>query len=310
LADAAAALPPRPHDVHKGAAGRLLVVAGSAAYRGAALLAATAALRSGAGLCVVATPEPVVKSLVAALPEAIAVALPVTKSGAVSAKAADLVASAALEADAVAIGPGLSTGAGVRALVEAALSSPGPATLDADGLNVLAGDPSPLERDAPVAITPHPGELGRWLGRDAADVDAERIACAKEAARRWGVHTVLKGSPTVVAEPDGRTALNLSGNPGLAVGGSGDVLTGVLGSLLAQGTDPALSCRVAPFLHGLAADWASRDLGERGMTPGDLLRYLPLAIRELEAGRGRELLAAIEHPRAELLGAARPKARV
>jgi NAD(P)H-hydrate epimerase len=303
LADAAAALPTRRHDAHKGAAGRLLVVAGSAAYRGAALLTATAALRSGAGICVVATPEPVVEALVAALPEAIAIALPVTKSGALSAKAGDLVAGAALGADAVAIGPGLSTGARVRALVEAALASPAPAVLDADALNVLARDPSPLARDAAVAITPHPGELGRWLGQDAAEVDAERIACAREAARRWGAHVVLKGSPTVVAEPGGGTALNLSGNPGLAVGGSGDVLTGLLGSLLAQGTAPALACRAAPFIHGLSADWASRDLGERGMTPGDLLRYLPLAIRDLEAGRGRELLAAIDHPRAALLGA-------
>jgi NAD(P)H-hydrate epimerase len=309
LADATAALPPRRHEVHKGAAGRLLVVAGSAAYRGAALLTATAALRSGAGLCVVATPEPVVMGLVAALPEAIALALPLTKSGALSARARELVAGAALEADAVAIGPGLSMGAGVRALVEAALASPGPAVLDADGLNVLAADPSPLARDGPVAITPHPGELGRWLGRDAAEVDAERIACAREAARRWGAHVVLKGSPTVVTDPGGATALNLTGNPGLAVGGSGDVLTGLLGSLLAQGTDTALACRAAPCIHGLSADWARRDLGERGMTPGDLLRYLPLAIRELEERRGRELLAAIDHPRAALLGAGAASAR-
>ena len=117
------------------------------------------------------------------------------------------------------------------------------------------------------------------------------------------MHVVLKGSPTVVAEPGGRAALNLSGNPGLAVGGSGDVLTGTLGALLAQGVAPALACRAAPCIHGLAADWASRDLGERGMTPGDLLRYLPLAIREIEAGRGRQLLAALGHPRAALLGA-------
>jgi NAD(P)H-hydrate epimerase len=306
LADASAALPPRRHDAHKGAAGRLLVVAGSAAYRGAALLTAAAALRSGVGICVVATPEPVVASLVAALPEAIALALPVTRAGALSAKARELVASAALEADALAIGPGLSTGAGVRALVEAALAAPRPAVLDADGLNVLAGDPSPLERDCPVAITPHPGELGRWLGLDADRVDAGRIALAREAARRWRAHVVLKGSPTVVAEPGGRAALNLSGNPGLAVGGSGDVLTGVLGSLLAQGVSPPLACRAAPCLHGLAADWASRDLSERGMTPGDLLRYLPLAIREVEAGRGRELLGSIDHPRAALLGVSSP----
>jgi NAD(P)H-hydrate epimerase len=309
LAEAAAALPPRRHDMHKGAAGRVLVVAGSAEYRGAALLTATATLRSGAGICVVATPEPVVKALVAALPEAIVLALPVTKSGALSAKAPELVATAALEADTVAIGPGLSTGAGVRALVEAALAAPAPAVLDADGLNILAADPWPLDRDAPVAITPHPGELGRWLGRDADEVDANRIACAKEAARRWGAHVVLKGSPTVVAEPGGRTALNLTGNPGLAVGGSGDVLTGLLGSLLAQGVAPALACRAAPCIHGVAADWASHDLGERGMTPGDLLRYLPLAIREIETDRGRRLLAALDPPRATLLGASAASAK-
>ena len=303
IADAAAALPSRRHDAHKGTAGRLLVVAGSAAYRGAAILTATAALRSGAGLCVVAAPEPVASALVAALPEAIALSLPMARSGALSAKAMDLVAAAAREADAVAIGPGLSTGAGVRSLVEAALAAPVPAVVDADGLNVLGGDAPPLDRGSPVAITPHPGELGRWIGRDGAEVDADRLACAKDAARRWRAHVVLKGSPTVVADPDGRAALNLSGNPGLAVGGSGDVLTGLLGALLAQGVAPALACRAAPCLHGLAGDWASRDLGVRGMTPGDLLRYLPLAIREIEAGRGRDLLAAIDHPRAALLGA-------
>ena len=201
LADAAAALPPRRHDAHKGTAGRLLVVAGSAAYRGAAILTATAALRSGAGICVVATPEPVASALVAALPEAIALALPLTKSGGLSAKAAELVAGAALEADAVAIGPGLSTAEGVRSLVEAALGAARPAVLDADGLNVLAGDAPPLGRGAPVAITPHPGELGRWVGREAAEVDADRLACARDAARSWRAHVVLKGSPTVVADP-------------------------------------------------------------------------------------------------------------
>jgi NAD(P)H-hydrate epimerase len=282
-------------------------VAGSEAYRGAAILTASAALRSGVGLCVVATPERVVDPLVASLPEAIAVALPRTKSGALSSAAADRVAAAAAEADAVAVGPGLSTGGGVRAIVEAALRADRPAVLDADGLNVLAQDPAAIDRSAPVVMTPHPGELGRWLRKSAAEVDADRLACAKASARKWGTHVVLKGSPTVVAEPGGRTALNLTGNPGLAVGGSGDVLTGLLGALLAQGASPASACRAAPCVHGLAADWASRDLGQRGMTPGDLLRYLPLVIRELERGLGGELLAAIDHPRAALLRAGRSR---
>jgi NAD(P)H-hydrate epimerase len=301
LAEAEAALPPRRHDAHKGSAGRLLVVAGSEKFRGAALLTAKAALRSGAGLCVVATPEPVGALLLEALPEAIVIALPVAKSGALTARAADLVAEAALEADAVALGPGLSTGPGVRAVVAAALRAPVAAVVDADALNVLANDPTPISRDAPVALTPHPGELGRWLGRDSGDVDGDRVACARQAADRWGAHVVLKGSPTVVAEPGGRAALNLTGNPGLAVGGSGDVLTGLLGSLLAQGIAPRRACRAAPCLHGLAADWARRDLGERGMTPSDLYRYLPLAIREVAAGRGSLLLEKLDHRHAALL---------
>jgi NAD(P)H-hydrate epimerase len=303
LADAEAALPRRRHDAHKGSAGRLLIVAGSERYRGAAVLTATAALRSGTGLCVLAAPEPVGALLLEVLPEAIVIALPIAKSGALAARAADLVAEAALEADALAVGPGLSTGSGVRGVVVAALRARAPAVVDADALNVLADDPSPVARDAPTALTPHPGELGRWLGRTAAEVDRDRVACAGQAAERWGTHVLLKGSPTVVAGPGGRVALNLTGNPGLAVGGSGDVLTGLLGSLLAQGVPPALACRAAPCLHGLAADWASRDLGERGMTPSDLLRYLPLAIREVSAGRGIRLLEKLDHRYAALLGA-------
>jgi NAD(P)H-hydrate epimerase len=306
LADAEVALPRRRHDAHKGSAGRLLVVAGSGRYRGAAILTATAALRSGTGLCVVAAPEPVGALLLEVLPEAIVIALPLAQSGALARRAADLVAEAAHDADAVAVGPGLSTGSGVRDVVAAVLRSPAPAVVDADALNVLADDPSPVARDAFVALTPHPGELGRWLGRSAAEVDRDRVACARQAADRWGAHVLLKGSPTVVAEPGGRAALNLTGNPGLAVGGSGDVLTGLLGSLLAQGVPTARACRAAPCLHGLAADWASRDLGERGMTPSDLLRYLPLAIREVSAGRGIPLLEKLDHRHAALLGTRTP----
>lgn len=150
-------------------------------------------------------------------------------------------------------------------------------------------------------LTPHPGELGRWLDRDPRDVDADRVEAAREAARRWGAIVALKGSPTVVAEPGGRAALNLTGNPGLATGGSGDVLTGLLASLLAQGVEPALAARAGVLLHGLAADWAARDRGERGLAPSDLFAYLPLAIRELSAGRGGALLERISHPRGSLL---------
>ena len=306
LEEAEAALPARRHDTHKGNAGRLLVVAGSEAFRGAALLTATAALRSGAGLCVVAAPEPVASLLVEALPEAIVVALPRTKTGGVAARAEKLVSEAAGEADAVALGPGLTREGGVRGLVEAALGAPIPAIVDADALNVLADEPSPVRRDAATLLTPHPAELGRWLDREAADVDDNRVACAREAAARWGAHVVLKGSPTVVAEPGGRTALNLTGNPGLAVGGSGDVLTGLLGALVAQGVPAGRAARAGVLLHGLAADWASRDLGERGMTSSDLFRYLPIAMREVAAGRGAALLERLDHRYAALLDTRSP----
>lgn len=306
LPEGEAALPRRPHNLHKGAAGRLLVLAGSPDYRGAAVLTATAALRSGAGICVVATPAPVAEFLVGQLPEAIVLSLPVTKSGALAARAADAVAREAERADAVALGPGLTTGRGVGKAVRAALAVLRPAIVDADALNVLAADPDPVRRDASTVLTPHPGELGRWLGRPAVEVDAGRVAAAREAAGRWRCHVVLKGSPTVVADPDGRTDLNLTGNPGLATGGSGDVLTGVLGSLVAQGVAAGLAARAATFLHGLAADWAARDLGERGLVPSDLFRYLPLAIREVSAGRGAALLARIEHPHGALLAARGP----
>lgn len=303
LETARRALPPRPHDAHKGSAGRLLVVAGSERYRGAAALVVGAALRSGTGMCVVATPEPVAGFLLARYPEAIVRSLPVTRSGALAARAAEVVAAAAEEAGAVAIGPGLGTGGGVRGVVEAALAAGTPAIVDADALNVLAPDPAPVERAAPTLLSPHPGELERWSGRPADEVDADRIEAARGAARAHRCTVLLKGSPTVVAGADGSTRLNLTGNPGLATGGSGDVLTGILGSLLAQGVDPDIAACAAPFLHGLAADWAARDLGERGLVPSDLLRYVPLVVRELAAGRGVELLERLDHRYGALLAA-------
>jgi NAD(P)H-hydrate epimerase len=309
LDEAEAALPPRRHDFHKGAAGRLLVLAGSEAYSGAAVLTATAALRSGAGICVVATTDAVADRVLASLPEAIAERLPADRSGAVAALAADPVARAAQEADAVAMGPGLTATAAVRRVVEAALATGRPAVVDADALNALARS-SPTTRiglaarGALTILTPHPGELGRWLGRSAGDVDRERIAAAREAAVRWDAIVVLKGSPTVVADPGGGAALNLTGNPGLATGGSGDVLTGLIGALLAQGVPPLRAARAGVLLHGLAADWARADLGERGLVPSDLFRYLPLTVREVSAGRGAELLGRLDHRYAQLLLAA------
>jgi NAD(P)H-hydrate epimerase len=301
LEHACAALPPLASDAHKGSAGRLLLVAGSEEYRGAAVLAATAALRSGVGLCTVATPASIAEFIVGTVPEVIVESLPVTDAGELSSAAAERVARLTEHIDAIAIGPGLGGGAKVRTVVEAAIAADAPLIVDADGLNALADAPETIRRDPPTVTTPHPGELARWLKDKAEVVDADRIEAAPRAADRWGVHVVLKGAPTVIADPDGRAALNLTGNPGLATGGSGDVLTGLLGALLAQGVAAPLAARAAPLLHGLAADWAAHDLGERGLVPSDLFRYLPLTIRELIAGRGPALLDRIDHRYAALL---------
>ncbi len=305
LAEARRALPRRRHDAHKGSAGRLVLVAGSERFRGAALLAAGAALRSGVGMCVVAAPEGIAEFLVGHRPEAIVEALPADAEGGLAAEAAERLTEILATADAVALGPGLTTEAGVRAVVAAALDVELPAVVDADALNVLADDPRPARRGPPTVLTPHPGELGRWLDRPAADVDRDRLAAAREAARRWESHVVLKGSPTVVAAPSGETALNLTGGPALATGGSGDVLTGLLGSLLAQGVDAATASRAAPFLHGLAGDRAARDRGDRGVLPSDLVRVLPIVVREIVAGRGATLIADLRPDRAALLAAER-----
>jgi len=303
LEQACAALPPLAIDAHKGSAGRLLLVAGSEAYRGAAVLAATAALRSGVGLCTVAAPASIAEFIVGTVPEVIVESLPVTGSGDLSSTAAERVARLGERVDAIAIGPGLDGGAGVRRVVEAAVATDRPLVVDADGLNALADVPDTIRRDPPTVITPHPGELARWLNEKAETIDADRIEAAPRAADRWGVHVVLKGAPTVIADPDCGAALNLTGNPGLATGGSGDVLTGLLGSLLAQDVAAPLAARAAPLLHGLAADWAAHDLGERGLLPSDLFRYLPLTIRELGAGRGPALLERIDHRYKTLLTA-------
>ncbi|HUP18890.1 MAG TPA: NAD(P)H-hydrate epimerase, partial [Gemmatimonadota bacterium] len=175
LLEAERALPPRRHDLHKGDAGRLLLLAGSARYPGAAILSAGAALRSGAGLVVVATPAGVAAALRDRYPEAIVVELPERRSGGLAPQAAERVAEAAGKADALALGPGLTTDAGVREAVEAALSGGAPAVVDADALNVLAADPAPVRRAPATFLTPHPGELGRWLDRPAAEVDADRV---------------------------------------------------------------------------------------------------------------------------------------
>jgi NAD(P)H-hydrate epimerase len=282
-ADARDALPLRPLEAHKGSYGHLLVVAGSLGKTGAAALACRGALRSGTGLVTCAVPasqQPVVAALV---PEAMTEPLPETEARTLSAKAVERILELALRMDAVALGPGLGLDPEAQAAVQALVRDvQRPMVVDADALTALAGRPA-LCRSAPAPrlLTPHPGEAARLLGCSVADVQADRVGSARRLAAESGAVVALKGARTVVAEPDGHVVLNPTGNPGMATGGTGDVLTGMVGGLLAQGVAPGRALPTAVYLHGLAGDVAAAARGAVGLVAGDLADAVPEAIRRV-----------------------------
>jgi NAD(P)H-hydrate epimerase len=283
-AEARRLVPVRAADAHKGTFGHVCVVAGSRGKSGAAHLAGMAALRSGAGLVTIATPrscQPIVARMGA---EYMTVGLSDTAAGGVARHASKAVLG--ISCDVLAIGPGLGTGPGPRSLVRDVLAqSPKPLVLDADALNVMATAAGGVRarKGQVVVITPHPGEMARLVGSTVADVQNNRIDIASGFARDRGVIVVLKGHRTVVAAPDGRVFVNSSGNPGMATGGSGDVLTGTIAAWLVQIADPVDACRLAVYLHGAAGDLAAITEGQVAMTAGDILRYLGRAAMELIA---------------------------
>ncbi|MBX9403660.1 NAD(P)H-hydrate dehydratase [Lysobacter sp. BMK333-48F3] len=265
-------LRPRRRDSHKGRNGRVLCVGGDHGHGGALLLCAQAALRSGAGLLDAATRAAHVAPMLARLPEAMPRA--VDDSNALNGSAlngAEL--DAALDAaDAVAIGPGLGQQAWGRALYARVLACAKPRLFDADALNLLAAQPQPLPADC--VLTPHPGEAARLLGCDTAHVQDDRFAAVSALAERYGCAVVLKGAGSLVAAPRRRTRVIGAGNPGMAVGGMGDVLSGVVAALLAQGLDGFDAASCGALLHAVAGDQAARDGGERGLLPSDLMPWL------------------------------------
>jgi ADP-dependent NAD(P)H-hydrate dehydratase / NAD(P)H-hydrate epimerase len=257
-------LPARPRDAHKGMFGRVLCIGGELGHGGAIALCAEAALRCGAGLVEVATREAHVGMLLARRPEAMAVAVE---------RAAEI--QDPLErADVVAIGPGLGQQPWGRVLFAAALASGKPLVLDADALNLLARSPRAL---APGSIlTPHPGEAARLLQSDTATLQADRFGAARALCERYGAIVVLKGAGTLVAAPGERTRVLDAGNPGMASGGMGDLLTGVVAGLRAQGLTGFEAASAGSLLHALAGDRAAADGGTRGLLASDLLPWLRL----------------------------------
>jgi len=286
---AAGLLPQRDPRGHKGTFGRVVVVAGSLDYAGAALMSGAAALRAGSGLvtlCVPASLQPIIAGRV---PELITRGLPETEPFEVDADeaAADV---AEMPADALLVGPGLKPGRGTDRLVATVLGLEGaPAVVDAGALDALSGIPGWWTRvGRPVIVTPHPGEFER-LGREAGSTDEERHDAAQSAAQEWSTVVALKGAGTVIAAPDGRALVAPFEVPALGSGGSGDVLAGVIASLVGQGLDPFEAAALGVYLHARAGQDISTHLGDAGLMATDLLPAIPRVRRHLDVVRRREL---------------------
>lgn len=282
------AIPRRIPDSHKGTYGRTLIVAGSVGYTGAAVLASLGALRAGAGLVTLAVPEAVYPIVASHVVEAMPTPLPAA-GGALSEQAVRRLGELVEAVDVVAVGPGLSTPAGVRSVVESLLQSGKPLVIDADGLNVLAGQAEIIRKAAgPVVITPHPGELARLRGADAAEIQRDRLEAARAAARDLRCVVALKGARTIVAAPEGAAHIIPTGNVGMATGGMGDVLTGMIASFIGQGMKPAEAAWTGAYLHGLAADLIAEERGMAGMLASEVAHRLPAAIARVLAGTAPE----------------------
>lgn len=284
---AAGFAPARPAGARKGQLGRLLLVAGSRRMPGAAALAAEGALRAGVGLLTVAALPEASGPLP---PEAMRLPLPADGDGEITEAAANTVLAAAAERgaaapDAIAIGPGLGRGPGVQAAVRRiAAGTRQPAVLDADGLHAYAGAAAALSGRPGLALTPHPGEAARLLGEPPEDIEADRVGAARRLARASGAAAVLKGRGAVVAEPGGAAFVNRTGGSELAGGGTGDVLTGVVGAFLARGVPPAGALAAGVFALGRAGEIARRALGPEAVTASEAAARLGLALRALAAG--------------------------
>ena len=284
-------LPSRPSDSHKGDYGRLLVVSGSVGMAGAACLCSESALRCGAGLVQLAVPDPLAPILAVKTTCPTILPLPATPRGAIAPAAAPPLLDLATRCDAAAIGPGLSTDDGPAALLHTLL--PGlriPVVLDADALSLVGREPARLAaRPAPTVLTPHGGEMARLLGISPSEIRAGRERVAVAFARQTRSVVCLKGNRTIVTD-GARIYRNSTGNPGMATGGSGDVLTGAVGAFLARGLPAFDAAVLGVYLHGLAGDLAARRVGFESLIATDILENLPEAF--LRSGRSARRLTA------------------
>lgn len=269
-------LPARDPWGHKGAFGKVLCLCGSVGFTGAPVFASRAAVRTGSGLVYLGVPQSIWEVVAKKCDEAMPFPLP-DRDGKLALAAETGIRTRIAACDAVLIGCGLGRSTESDALTRNLLNVDRPLVLDADGINALQGCTEALQnRTAPTILTPHEGEFLR-IG----DLSAGREESAAAFAKAYGVTLVLKGHRTVIASPDGRLAVNPTGNSGMAKGGSGDVLSGMILSLLGQGTDPFDACCAAVYLHGLAGDLAAAEKTEYAMTPTDMIEHIPNAYKEM-----------------------------
>lgn len=274
-------LPKKRADAHKGSAGKVLIVAGSKGMPGAAVMTALSALRVGAGLVYAALPSSIRGIFLKRLMEGIVVPTASSDTDHLTSASLEPVLHAAKGKKVMAVGPGIGldpeTGKMIRSLIQKVRV---PVVLDADGLNHMADDPDIFKRaKAPLILTPHPGEMARLTGGSGEIPATRRVDLAGDFAREFGVILVLKGARTVIAEPAGRCWINTTGNPGMGTAGTGDLLTGMIAGLIAQGMKPPAAARVGVYLHGLCGDRAAGRLGERSLIARDLLGEVPRTLR-------------------------------
>ena len=289
-------IPHRPADAHKGTFGTVLLVGGSLEMSGALALAARAALRGGCGLLFAATPRSVQHIVAGQVAEAITIPLPESSSGYLRKEALDVLQEKWLSCQAVAVGPGLTQNEEILPVLAGILSECQlPVVLDADALNLLAAHPEILTgRRAPLILTPHPGEAARLLSCCTAEIQADRLGAAREIAKIFSSIVVLKGAHSIICCPSGEVSFNVTGNSGMATAGCGDVLTGLLAALLAQGVDAVGAARLGVYLHGLAGDLAVRYSGPAALLASDVIEYISQAYLEtakihMERGVGKNV---------------------
>ena len=279
-------LPDRPHDAHKGTFGTAVVLAGSLGLTGAAYLTSTAAARTGAGLVRLLVADSIYPILAAKCTEVMATPVTEVAPGAVGHAAYDSILRQLENAEVGIIGPGLGRDSSTwRLVVDLALNARCPLVIDADGLNALADSRRSRGRlTKNRVLTPHPGELGRLTGKTADAVNADRTGSARKAAKEWGAVVVLKGAHTVVAHPDGRVSEDPHEVPALASGGTGDVLSGIIGGLIAQGSEPFTAAVTGVYVHAAAGRQIAQRIGDSGLLAGDLLTEIPLVMNVLRQG--------------------------